>query len=176
MTERTRRHIVASLVVTLAGLTAVPADASGDRTTHVCTWGGNPGAPTGQFDLHPGITNTPSTGPLYLVATGPLSGDGPCHGNLTFDGAMRPGSSCIAQEFEGRVRGLPGVTRFWGVGALGAVHEFMYDRQGNVVGADQPQAFTTDNAPHFTECNSPEGLTHMTFSAVVELFGTATGT
>ena len=169
-----------ALLVGLTGLAivavgAVPALANRPQTKTVCTWGGTPAAPSGTFQLNPGLTNTPAAGPLHLVATGDLAGGGPCTGTLTFDGDMKPGSTCAGQEFEGRVRGLPRVVHFWGRGVAGAVHEFMYDPAGNVVGADQPQTSITDYPADVIGCNSPEGLTLMTFSAVVELFASSTG-
>jgi hypothetical protein len=162
---------IALAALALVAVPGLPALATSAASQAVCGWGGTPAAPTGSFHLTPGLTNTPATGPLHLTATGELAGNGPCHGTLTFDGVMKPGSTCAAQEFEGRVRGLPGVVRFWGRGVTGLVHEFLYDRNGNVVGADQPQAFTTTDVPQIPECNSTKGLTDLNFSAVVELFG-----
>jgi hypothetical protein len=164
-----------ALLVGIIAVGTMPALANGPQTRAVCTWGGTPAAPSGRFHLSPGLTNTPAAGPLHLVATGGLAGGGPCTGTLTFVGDMKPGSTCGTQEFEGRVRGLPGVVRFWGRGVAGAVHEFMYDRSDNVVGADQPQTSTTDYATDIIGCNSSRGLTFMTFSAVVELFGSNAG-
>ena len=50
------------------------------------------------------------------------------------------------------------------------VNELLYDKAGNIVGADQPQVFTADNAPHFTDCTTPEGFSRGTFSSTVELY------
>ena len=105
------------------------------------------------------------------MASGELAGRGPCTATLTFDGALLRGATCAAQELAGRVKGLPGVVSFSGRGVAGAVHEFMYDEAGNIVGADQPQAYTAENIPHFTDCNTPQGITFLTSSAIVELFG-----
>jgi hypothetical protein len=121
--------------------------------------------------MRPGLTNKPSAGPIHFVATGNLARGAACTGKLTFVGVMKTGATCLVQELEGRVKGLPGVVQFWGRGVAGAVHEFLYDKDGNAVGADQPQAFTADNIPHFTDCNTPQGFTFLTFSAVMELFG-----
>lgn len=158
-----------SIVPMTAGR-AAPSRSSGDS---VCTWGGTPAAATGTFNMSPGLTNTPSIVPIHFVATGDLAGSGPCTGKLTFEGVMLPGATCAAQELEGKVKGLPGVVRFWGRGAVGAVHEFLYDKDGNVVGADQPQALTDVNKgnPGFTDCNTPQGITFLNFSAIVELYG-----
>jgi hypothetical protein len=151
-------------------LPAAPARAG----TTVCTWGGTPAAPTGQLTVTPGTKNTPSTSPQRFRAWGPLAGEGRCRGIMTFEGTLAAGATCFAQNFEGRVRGLPGVARFWGPGAFGVVHEFLYDRAGNVVGSDQPQVLTNatePGSPAFTACGTPEGFTHGNFSSIVELYG-----
>jgi hypothetical protein len=171
----TRGLLVAITAVLIVAVGVLPAMANRQDTRHACTWGGTPAAPTGTFQLSPGLTNTPAVGPLHFVATGDLAGEAPCSGTLTFVGDMTPRSTCAVQELEGRVTGLPGVVRFWGRGAAGAVHEFMYDRDANVVGADQPQTSITNYPADVMGCNSPEGLTSMTFSAVVELFTSNTG-
>ena len=57
-----------------------------------------------------------------------------------------------------------------GPGLFGMVNELLYDKAGNIVGADQPQVFTADNAPHFTDCTTPEGFSRGTFSSTVELY------
>jgi hypothetical protein len=138
----------------------------------VCTWGGTPAATTGTFTIKPGLTLTPSAGPLRFVATGPLEGGAGCEGKLTFDGVIHAGGTCAAQEFEGTVRGLPGVARFWGPGGAGVVHEFLYDKDGNVVGADQPQVLSgATRGSELSDCNTPAGFTQGDFSSVVELFG-----
>jgi hypothetical protein len=71
--------------------------------------------------------------------------------------------------FEGTVKGVPGVARYWGAGT-GLVHEFLYDKDGNVVGGDQPAVAPPADDPLFTDCNSPQSLTDAGFSAIVELF------
>jgi hypothetical protein len=95
---------------------------------------------------------------------------------MTFEGVLDAGSSCFTQVFEGRVRGLPGVVRFWGPGAFGVVHEFFYDRAGNIVGSHQPQVLTNatgEGDPLFLDCATPEGFTEGNFSSTVELYGNA---
>jgi hypothetical protein len=155
---------VAAALLAPAGWTASPAQAA-----TICTWGGTPAAPTGAFTLSPGLTNIPSPEPLRLKATGELAGGASCAGKVTFLGEANAGSTCAVTSFEGVVKGLPGVVRFWGPGVFGLVNELLYDRDGNVVGADQPQVLTEDNAP-FTECNTTEGFTEGTFSSIIELF------
>jgi hypothetical protein len=71
----------------------------------------------------------------------------------------------------GHGQGPTGRGALLGRGVAGVVREFLYDKDGNIVGADQPQAFTTDNVPHFADCNKPQGITFLTFSAIVEHFG-----
>jgi hypothetical protein len=162
----------AAVVLSIIPMTAGRAATSDGRGDRICTWGGTPAAADGRFNMSPGLTNTPSTGPIHFVATGELAGGGPCTGKLTFDGVMSTGATCVAQELEGKVKGLPGVVRFWGRGAAGLVHEFLYDKSGNVVGADQPQALTdVDHGnPGFNDCNTAHGITFLNFSAVVELY------
>jgi hypothetical protein len=158
------------------GATVVESPGSGlttaDSGTAVCTWGGTPAAPTGRLTITPGTTNTPSAGRLKFRAWGPLAGGGRCSGTMTFVGALDAGSNCLAQVFEGRVLGVPGIARFWGPGAVGMVHEFLYDKGGNLVGADQPQILTnaTEGNPLFMDCGTPKGFTSGNFSALVELY------
>ena len=159
---------VAVASVAATGWAASPATAAPAAT--VCTWGGTPAAPTGTFSITPGITNIPSPEPLRLKATGELAGGAGCTGTMTFIGEANAGSSCAATSFEGTVAGLPGVVRFWGPGVFTQVNEQLYDKDGNVVGADQPSVLTTDNAPRFTDCNTPQGFTGGTFSSTVQLY------
>jgi hypothetical protein len=159
---------VAAASVAATGWGAAPATAA--PTATVCTWGGTPAAPTGTLTIDPGTTNTPAPGPLRFRATGALAGDPGCVGTMTFVGQIDAGSSCALASVEGVVKGLPGVARFWGKGTL-VVPELLYDSAGNVVGADQPQILTQDNASHFNDCNTPQGFTGGGFSSTVELFG-----
>jgi hypothetical protein len=148
-----------------AGLNAAPASAA----TTICTWGGTPPAPTGSFTINPGITNLPAPGALKFRATGELSGGGRCTGTMTFVGQIDAGSTCTLASFEGTVKGLPGVTRFWGKGSLG-VTELLYDAAGNIVGSDQPEILTPENQPKTPDCYAAAGFTAGTFAATVELF------
>jgi hypothetical protein len=88
---------------------------------------------------------------------------------MTFVGQIDAGSTCALASFEGSVRGLPGVTRFWGKGSL-TVPELLYDAAGNVVGSDQPEIMTPENGPNTTVCDTAGGFTEGTFAATVELF------
>jgi hypothetical protein len=158
--------IAAALV--LAGWGPTPAQA-----TTTCTWAGTPAAPTGTFTLSPGITNTPSTRPLEFKAIGELAGG--CTGKLTFDGVFHAGATCAAFAFSGRAKGLPGVVRFAGVvdGPNPSLvpPARLYDREGNIVGYEQPQILTQEAGDsHLADCNTPEGFTHGHFSSVVVLF------
>jgi hypothetical protein len=89
---------------------------------------------------------------------------------MVFKGVAEPGATCPAFVVDGKVEGVPGVARFWGFAVAGVVHEFLYDRQGRIVGSDQPQALT--NFDHFTDCLQPEGFTAGNFSSLVEFYGT----
>src|SRR5437899_11526907 len=159
-----------ALALSLASITAASArSASGPR---LCTWGGTPDNPTGVVTLDPGTTNTPSAGPIAVHAWGPLAGAG-CQGTMDFDGIGRAGASCESVIFEGPVYGVPGVTRLFGPGVGPQVQEFLYDKQGNIVGADQPNLKVEGNsAPNSNalDCGTPEGFRRAPFSSTVELY------
>ena len=161
-----------SIVIALAAisLVAVLGAAPASAATTTCTWGGTPVTPTGTLTISPGITNLPAPGALKFRATGELAGDAPCTGTMTFVGQIDAGSTCALASFEGDVKGLPGVTQFWGKGSL-MVPELLYDAAGNVVGADQPEILTPENQPKTTDCYTASGFTGGTFAATVELFG-----
>ena len=166
------------IAIALAGLTlsTVPIAASqaapSDGGPRLCTWGGTPANPTGIVTFDPGITDTPSAGPIATHAWGPLEGPG-CQGTMEFDGIGRPGASCPSGViFEGPVYGVPGVTRLFGPGFGPQVEELLYDGQGNIVGSDQPHVKTLGNsAPNSnaTDCSTPEGFRRVPFSSTVEL-------
>ena len=150
----------------LAGWGAAAAEAAA-----TCTWGGTPAAPTGVFTADPGLTNIPSSGPIHFTATGDLAGD--CQGRLAFDGQIAAGATCSEGIFAGTVKGLPGVVRFEGFDAAGFAPSRLYDRGGDLVGSENAQLLTLDNAP-FDDCGAPwapDGFTRGTFSSVIELFG-----
>ena len=171
MVERTKLVGVIGAVL-LATATLFPAVGARAQERAVCTWGGSPADPTGEVSLTPGVTVTPSTGPLKLVATGPLSGGGICKGKMTFLGVAEAGATCAVLVFDGKVKGLPGVARFRGPGVTGVVQEFLYGKDGNIVGADQPLVLAQDEGhSQAQDCATPEGFTHARFSSTVELFG-----
>jgi hypothetical protein len=149
--------------VVLAGLGAAPAAAG---TT--CTWGGTPAAPTGIYTLRPGLTWTPSTGPLDFMATGELAGDPGCTGELTFTGQVDTGATCAFFTGGGKAKGLPGAARFRGGGPGPIAASLLYDKHDNVVGYEQPlvQQLPGDSQ----NCDPPEGITRGHFSSIIELF------
>ncbi|MFL5824357.1 MAG: hypothetical protein ACJ764_13050 [Solirubrobacteraceae bacterium] len=146
------------------------ASASSART---CDWGGTLAKPTGSVKLSPGITNSPATGPLSFYGTGGLSGGSRCHGRVTFVGEVAAGSTCAFATYHGRVYGLPGVYSYAGAGSA-VVQDFLYDRQGRVVGADQPVAHSSSD-PTFMACGTSQGLTSAQFSAKLEVWGAGSG-
>lgn len=154
------------------GMGSFGAGATSRELLRLCTWGGTPDSPTGVVTLERGATMTPSESDIPFVATGPLAGGGRCQGTMTFDGIVRQGSTCASAWFEGKVKGLRGVVRFEGPGVLTMVHEFLYDRHGNIVGADQPmlQVPQPEGYSHAQDCTTPEGFTRGVFSATIELF------
>ena len=136
----------------------------------LCTWGGTPDAATGTVRLRPGLTFEPSAGPVKFTATGHAECTDGHSGRVTFDGVAQTGATCAAQVFEGRVHGLPGVARFHGPGAGGVVHEFLFDRDGNVVGSDQPQVLSgVGHGSEISDCSSEKGFTDAIFSSTIEL-------
>jgi hypothetical protein len=156
--------LAASWLVTAGG---GPASA---QASTLCTWGGTPAAPTGSSTFSPGLTNTPAPEPLKFEATGLLAGGGRCTGKMTLAGQVNAGSTCLLASYEGTVRGVPGVDRFWGEGN-GLVQGFLYDKDRNLVGTDQPSvAPPPADDPFYINCNSPQGETDLGFSAIVELF------
>ena len=166
---RSRSAIAAiGLTASLVALATFDAGSAGAATT--CTWGGTPNAATGTFTLDPGLTNLPAPTALRFKATGELAGDDPvCSGTLTFVGQADAGSTCLLTSFEGVVKGLPGVTSFWGKGNVMAP-DLLYNAAGEVVGSDQPQVLTQENFPKATDCSSATGFTEANFSSTVELF------
>jgi hypothetical protein len=157
----------------LGSPTAAATEAASGIT--LCNWGGTPAQPTGEMTITPGLNFVPAAGPLKFHAWGPLTGGGPCKGQqMDFVGILDAGSGCVAgQVFEGKVDGLPGVSRFWGPGAFGLVDEFLYDKYGNVVGKDQAQILsaTPAHALSVVDCSTAQGFTPAGFSATVQLFG-----
>jgi hypothetical protein len=144
--------------------------ASRARAATTCTWGGTPLAPTGWFTVKPGTTATPMPTAGRFIATGQLAGEDPrCKGEMKWVGQVDAGSTCAVASFEGAVRGLPGVARFWGKGSL-LVPSRLYDRAGNAVGLENANIMTRHNSSLTASCTTPEGFTGPAdFSSVVEL-------
>jgi hypothetical protein len=171
-TTQIRSRALAATVSTAACLLFIALPAPQAEAATGCIWGGTPAAPTGEFTIEPGLTLTPAPAPLHLKATGPAEG-GACKDRVTFEGIVHAGSTCAAIVFEGVVRGVPGVARFFGPGNVIA-HELLYDKNGELVGSNDPSIVT----PYFAEqilidgatCNPPEGFTHGRFSSVITLF------
>jgi hypothetical protein len=167
MSPRVKIGVMALAAACLVLAGGGPAAAQASTT---CSWGGTPAAPTGTFTVSPGLTNTPAPAPLAFKATGVLAGGGRCTGQMTLAGQVNAGSTCLWASFEGTVKGVPGVARFWGEGNA-LVQEFLYDKDGNLVGADQPSVGPPPAGdPLYINCNSPQGETDLAFSAIVELF------
>ena len=162
-------RIAAGAALTLLALAlAQPGKAHASTT---CAWAGTPLAPAGWFTLDPGVTMTPSAGPLRFVAWGDLSGSDPrCQGQMKFIGQVDAGATCALLSFEGDVKGLPGVARFWGKGSL-LVPSLLYDKDGNLVGLENANIMTQHNQSLTTSCAEPGGFTGPAdFSSTVVLF------
>jgi hypothetical protein len=173
MRARTAAIAIAITALCLIAATASPAAGQGSR---FCTWGGTPAAPTGVITLSPGVTNTPSTGPIEFTATGRLAGDAGCNGKLTFTGYIDPGETCgVSMPFHARAEGFPPIKRAEAMtGVSGSQPVLLYDGDGNIVGSEQAQfltaAATAESFPPFMDCNTPEGLTRAIWSDTIELF------
>ena len=159
-----RARTTLAIAAAIAGLASADATATAGQPVRTCTWGGTPAAPTGvsEFDA---ITNVPASRPLTFEATGVLGGD--CRGRFSFSGHMDAGSTCTLISFEGAAKGLRGVARFAGNSLAGVAPARLYDRRGNVVGSENAQFLTN---PNLMDCASPQGLTSVKFSSVIELF------
>jgi hypothetical protein len=166
---RGRAKIAVAIAAVAVATTAEQAHAS---TT--CTWAGTHLAPTGVFWISPGVTNTPSSGPLKFLATGVLGGGASCHGTVRFAGQMDAGATCAFATFRGRVTGLRGVRRFLGRGGGVDVPSQLFDRKGRVVGVENADIMTQSNFPHTTDCATPQGFRGGwpgMFSSVITRFG-----
>jgi hypothetical protein len=166
-----RLRTTIGLLAAAAAFMALAGGAASAQAATTCTWGGTPAAPTGWVIMSPGVTNTPSIGPLDFTATGDLAGGAGCSGQFTFVGQMNTGATCAFSTFQGTAKGLPGVRRFAGAAPVGILPARLYDKDGNIVGSENAQVDTLANAPNFPNCNTPEGFTEGNFSSVIELFG-----
>jgi hypothetical protein len=168
------RALALVFATTAACFLVATGSAAASQGETLCTWGGTPAAPTGVISLSPGLTNTPSTGPIQFTATGVLGGEG-CTGKLTFTGYIEAGDTCpVSTAFHAKATGLPPVTRVEGQpGIAGSAPVLLYDADGNVVGSEQAQFLTTlanESDPGYLNCNSPGGLTEGFWSDTLELF------
>jgi hypothetical protein len=174
MTTRITAIALAACALVVAPATA--SSAAPARGPLVCTWGGTPDAPTGVLTLSPGITTTPSAGPVAFTATGELGGSEGCNGTLTFRGVLEPGTSCtVATPFHATATGFPPIRYAEAsFGPLGTAPVVLYDGDHNAVGSEQAQFLTgtlNRDDPLFTDCNAPGGLARAYWSDTLELFG-----
>jgi hypothetical protein len=170
---RRRRIALAAALATGCCIAVAAAGAAPAGAAQTCTWGGTPAAPTGTLTITPGVTNVPSAGPLEFRATGLLAGGGACSGRMTWVGQLDAGSTCGLASFEGAVKGLPGVARFWGRGNV-LVPSQLYDGAGRLVGIENAQIATAQSSSHYADCLTPGGFAGgwpNMFSSVVELYG-----
>jgi hypothetical protein len=161
------------VATSLVFLAILGGGAAGAQAAQTCTWADTPLNPAGTFTITPGLTNFPSPRPLRFQATGLLAGGGRCTGRMTWTGQIDASSTCAVAHFEGVVKGLPGVARFWGKGSL-LVPTQLYDSAGNLVGIENANILTQASIPHYTDCTTPQGFTGGwpgMFSSVVELYG-----
>ena len=107
-----RSRTKAGIVALVAGLVLAGVGSSSAQASTICTWGGTPDAPTGLATFSPGVTNTPSTGPIQFTATGELAGGAGCTGKLTFTGYVDPGGTCAANApLHAKALGFPPIKR-----------------------------------------------------------------
>ena len=167
-----RSRAVALVVVTTAiCFLATTANAAAGQGETLCTWGGTPAAPTGFITLSPGVTNTPSTGPIqgFHERRGVIDA-----------GSLEPGDTCAASTpFHAKAIGLPPVVRAEAQpGLAGTAPVLLYDADGNVVGSEQAQFLTTlgnESDPAYLNCGTPQGLTEAFWSDTLELFASNKG-
>jgi hypothetical protein len=174
--SRARPRTVANLLRIGLGLTfsvsalasAHPAKAQAET---VCQWGGTLTEPTGTLSITPGVTNFPAPTALKFVPTGALTGsDQRCYGQqMKWIGQLDAGSSCLFASFEGTIKGLAGVTSFWGRGNI-LVPSYLYDKDGNLVGVENANIITQDNVSRYNNCNAPDGFNYANFNSTVVLF------
>jgi hypothetical protein len=150
------------------------ADLASAEEAAVCTWGGTELAPTGTFEVTPGIRAQPTGAPIHFTVEGDLAGDHPrCTGNMTLDGYFLPGSSCTAAISEAAVGGVPGVVGDVGVGVTFYIRGELFGPDGSVVGSYDDSVTSNGVEESADRCNSPEGFTGGTHWAVVTLYPTA---
>jgi len=131
----------------------------------ICTWGGTAVAPTGTFTISPGLTMIPLATPSKFHVTGELGGA--CTGTLTYDGQIDASGTCQFTTFEGKAKGIPGVTDFAGIGIGSFGPARLYDKGGNVIASENANINTPENAPHAADCGSPQGFRGGNFSSTI---------
>jgi hypothetical protein len=164
---RNRAMIINATAIVATSLALGAFGPSAAQASTMCTWSGTPTEPTGTFEFSPGITNTPASEPLRLIATGPLGGG--CSGTLTFKGSA--GGTCAYGTGEGTTKGLPGVARWKAEVIAGLAPALLYNNRGEVVGSENAQLVTNvvGEEDPLIACNTPEGLKRGKFSSVIEL-------
>ena len=168
-----KRRVWPLALTALAAVVAVPGWGTPAEATKpgpppagtVCTWGGTAAAPTGTFTITPGLTSVPLAAPAKFDVTGELGGDPACAGSLTYIGQIDASGTCELTTFEGDAKGIPGVTRFAGVGAGPFGPARLYDKAGNVIASENANIVTADNSA--LDCASPEGFEGGTFSSTI---------
>lgn len=159
--------VVVAAVVLLVGMSPGALAASHPAAGATCTWGGTTTAPTGTFTISPGLTSIPLPRAAAFHVTGALAGGAGCTGTLTYDGQIDASGTCSFSTFEGRAKGIRGVTDFAGVGIGPFGPARLYDRAGNVVASENADINTVANLPHYGDCLTPSGFTGGNFSSVI---------
>lgn len=162
------RLSAAVATVLLAAVLAVPGTSA---AADVCTWGGTPAEPTGEFWIEsPGLANSfPAARPLAFWAQAPLAGAGArCTGTLRIEGFIMPGSLCRLFEIYGTVEGVNGLAWFSDYGGAYSRARF-YDAAGNLVGFYGANVIDQGFPAVLSACNGA-GYTGGTYNATVELF------
>jgi hypothetical protein len=149
----------------LATLTAVVAVAGWGTPAEATKSGAPPAGTVCTFTITPGLTAVPLAAPAKFSVTGELGGDPACGGSLTYIGQIDASGTCALTTFEGDAKGIPGVTRFAGVGAGPLGPARLYDKAGNVIASENANIVTADNSA--LDCASPEGFDGGTFSSTI---------
>jgi hypothetical protein len=165
--NRSVRIVVAVAVLTLSVLVPSAVRAAPD----VCTWGGTALEPTGTATIGPpGLSNAhPAAEPIPFVATGPLAGAGArCTGTMTFNGIFHAGSLCRLFIVSGEISGVDGVKWAFEIGGAYS-RSVLYGPDGRPVGSWGPSVIDQNLPDVIAQCNTPEGITAVTFYGTMEL-------